>query len=433
MRTIAYLLLVSVLSACSAPNNTDPAAQFDSYAEQYVRLALALGVHDEYYVDSYFGDEAWREQAVAEAKSLADIISEASAAAAAIRAIDVADEDYLVELRQDFLASHLESMAAVASMRNGKQFSFDEESKRVYGFVAPSFPVEYYDEVLSEIDELMPGDGPLHERIYEFNLQFRVPEDKIEAIVRAGIDECRKRTLEHMELPEGEAFVFELVTGNPWGAYNWYQGGYQGLIQVEMSRPRSVFSAPSLGCHEGYPGHHAFSSLLENNYLQDRGWIEFSVFPLFSPMGIIFEGSGDLAEAVAFPGESKTNFLREVIAPIAGIENADFELKAKLTAAQSKMRYVGIEASRNYQDGIWDHEQTIEWLTNYELRPPENIDAFFGFNDRYGAYVINYVLGQDLTAAYVRKQNPDADEVGDWQALDTLLSYPPTPLLFADD
>ena len=150
-------------------------------------------------------------------------------------------------------------------------------------------------------------------------------------------------------------------------------------------------------------------------------------------MGVIFEGSGDLAESIAFPGESKTNYLRDVIAPIAGIEDADFELKAKLSAVQHKMRYVGIEASRNYQDGVWDREQTIEWLTNYELRSPENIDAFFGFNDRYGAYVINYVLGQDLTAEYVSKQNPEADEEGDWLALATLLSYPPTPLLFADD
>lgn len=433
MRAFAYLLLMSVLAACSTPSNSDPAAQFDPFAEQYVRLALALAVHDEYYVDSYFGPEEWREQAVAEAKSLATIVSEAGEAAANIRAIDVASEDYLVRVRQDFLASHLESMAAVAGMRNGDQLSFDEESKRVYGFVAPSFPVEHYDEVLAEIDALLPGDGPLHERIYDFNLQFRIPEDKVEAVILAGIEECKNRTLDHMQLPEGEAFVFELVSGNPWGAYNWYQGSYQGLIQVETSRPISVFAATVYGCHEGYPGHHTFSSLLEKNYLHDRGWVEFSVFPLYSPMGVIFEGSGDLAESIAFPGESKTNFLREVIAPIAGIEDADFEMKAKLSAAQNKMRYVGIEASRKYQDGDWDREQTIEWLTNYELRSPENMDAFFGFNDRYGAYVINYVLGQDLTAEYVSKLNPEADEEGDWQALATLLSYPPTPLLFAGD
>ncbi|MGI9222342.1 MAG: hypothetical protein ACR2QS_15040, partial [Woeseiaceae bacterium] len=147
MRAFAYLLLLSVLAACSAPSNTDPIERFDPFAEQYVRLALALAVHDEYYVDAYFGAEEWREQAVAEAKSLEAIIAEASQVAADIRAIDVAGDDYLVRVRQDFLASHLESMAAVASMRNGEEFSFDQESERVYGFVAPTFPVEHYDKV----------------------------------------------------------------------------------------------------------------------------------------------------------------------------------------------------------------------------------------------------------------------------------------------
>ena len=96
-------------------------------------------------------------------------------------------DDYLLRVRQDFLASHLESIAAVASMRNGEKYSYDEESRRVYGFVAPSFPVEHYDAVLAEIEELLPGDGELHQRIYDFNLQFRVPDESVEAMIRAGI------------------------------------------------------------------------------------------------------------------------------------------------------------------------------------------------------------------------------------------------------
>ena len=433
MRVLAYLLIASMLAACSSPSNVEPAANLDTYAETYVKLALALGVHDEYYVDAYFGPEEWREQATSEAKSLEDIIAAASSVAAEVRALDVDGDDYLQRVRQDFLASHLESMAAVASMRNGEQFSFDEESERVYGFVAPSFPVEHYDAVSAEIDALLPGEEPLHQRIYDFNLQFRIPPENVEAVILAGIAECKERTKANMELPEGEAFVFELVSGNPWGAYNWYQGGYQGLIQVESSRPISIYAAPTYGCHEGYPGHHTYSSLLDKNYRNDRGWVEFSIFPLFSPMGIIFEGSGDLAENVAFPGESKTDFLRDVILPIAGLDEADFETKSQLSTLLNKSRYAGIEAARNYLDGTWDREQTTEWLVNYNFIPPENIDSWFGFTDRYRAYRINYVLGQDLVTDYVRRENPDGSPEGDWQALDKLLSYPPAPMLFEEN
>jgi hypothetical protein len=66
------------------------------------------------------------------------------------------------------------------------------------------------------------------------------------------------------------------------------------------------------------------------------------------------------------------------------------------------------------------------------LQSPDNIDSWFAFTDRYRAYRINYVLGEDLVEGYVRRENPDADKEGDWQALAKLLSYPPAPMLFRD-
>ena len=426
---VAGLVFALLVTACSKPEMVDPSAQLDPLAERYVKLALALGEHDDDYVDAYFGPAEWREQAAVEAQSLDNIITGATSLAVEVRAVRVSADDFLLQLRQNFLASHLDSLAAVASMRNGTALSFDEESRRIYGFVAPTFPVEHYDAVLAEIDVLVPGDGPLHERLYNFDLQFRISPESNEAVIRAGMAECRARTLQRMDLPEGEAFVLEMVTGNPWGAYNWFQGGAQGLIQVETSRPLSVFSATSLGCHEGYPGHHTYSSLLEQNYLLDRGWIEFSLFPLFSPQGIIFEGSGDYAEKVAFPGANRTAFMRDVILPIAGIDEAELELRAEISAAKHKIRYAGIEAARNYLDGVWDREQTTDWLINYALTSPDNIDSWFGFTDRYRAYRINYILGQDLVETFVRSENPDGDNGGDWQALAKLLSYPPAPML----
>ena len=224
MRAIAYLALTLVCAACSKPSAEDSAAQFDPLAERYVKLALALGEHDEYYVDAYFGPAEWREQAGQNPQSLADIAAAATELADEVRSIDVAGADYDLQIRQDYIAWHLQSLATVASMRNGEILTFDEESQRIYGFVAPTFPLEHYEAALAEIDAILPGDAPLHERVYEFGLQFRMPADKAEAVIRAGIKECRARTLQHMALPEGEAFVLEMVSGNPWSAYNWYQG-----------------------------------------------------------------------------------------------------------------------------------------------------------------------------------------------------------------
>lgn len=431
MRVVIFLAIL-LISACADREPQNGAAELDPLAERYVKLALALGEHDADYVDAWFGPPEWRDAAREQPQSLAAIADAAAEAAATARSIDLAGEDHLLFFRRDYIASHLESLATVARMRDGATYSFDEESRLIYGFVAPSLPREHYDLAMLEIEAILPGDGPLHERVDAFRQQFRIPPGNVEAVIRTGIEECRARTLQHMQLPAGESFEFELVSGNPWSAYNWYQGNAQSLIQVETSRPIYVASATKLGCHEGYPGHHAFSSLLDWNFLQQRGWIEFSVLPLFSPQGLIFEGSGDLAESVAFPGDSKNAFLRDTILPLAGIDAVDFATYDRLNAATDKIRYAGIEAARHYLDGDWDREQTEDWITRYALVGPDSIESWFGFAERYRAYMINYVLGEDLVEAFVRRANPDADAEGDWAALSTLLSYPPTPLLFAD-
>ncbi len=432
MRTTTCLAALLLVTACTKHTEQDVSAQFDPLAARYVKLALALGEHDSDYVDAYFGPTEWRDAARANPQNLTEIANAAADLALEVRAVDVSGAEYLLALRQDYIASHLESLATVARMRDGAELAFDEESQLVYGFVAPTFPIEHYDRALAEIDAILPGDKPLHERVNDFRQQFRVPPENVEAIIRAGIDECRARTLQRITLPDGESFVLEMVSGNPWSAYNWYRGGAQGLIQVETSRPTYVTSSTRLGCHEGYPGHHAFSSLLDQNFLQQRGWIEFSVLPLFSPQGVIFEGSGNFAERVAFPGASRDEFLRDTILPLAGIDAVDFETAGRLKTATDKIRYAGIEAARNYLDGNWDRAQTEDWITRYAMTPPESIDAWFGFVERYRAYTINYVLGEDLVEAFVSRENPAGDEEGNWRAFEKLLSYPPTPLLLAD-
>ena len=431
MRITTIILCLALCAACSQQAPIESAElQMNPIAERYVRLGLALGEHDENYVDAFFGPQEWRDEAQQQAMPLASIAAAADGLIDELLALDLSIAESVVVLRQNFLITHLRALAAVSRQRDGQVFSFDEESEAIYGFIAPSFPVELYEKALLELSELLPGNGPLHERYDAFYQQFRIPADKLEVVVAKGMDECRARTLQHMVLPEDEGFEMEMVSGEPWGAYNWYQGDAHSLIQIEESRPTYLGISISLGCHEGYPGHHTFSSLLDDEYSQNRGWPEFLMFPLFSPQGMIFEGSGNYAARVAFPPESRVEFLRDVIMPIAGIESADIETLDKIRAVKDTMRYVDIEAARHYLDGDWSKEETVAWLTNYALIAPEKIDSWFGFTERYRAYRINYVLGEDLVATFIRQRNPSGDAEEEWRALAELLSLPPAPILF---
>src|SRR5690606_15790898 len=136
--------------------------------------------------------------------------------------------------------------------------------------------------ILADIDALVPGEGPLAERVEAFRQQFVIPEDRLEAVFNAALAECRTRTLMHIALPVQESFRIEYVTDKPWSGYNWYQGNAHSLIQVNTDLPIFLDRAVELGCHEGYPGHHTYNALLESELVEKRGWREFSVYPLFT-------------------------------------------------------------------------------------------------------------------------------------------------------
>ncbi len=59
--------------------------------------------------------------------------------------------------------------------------------------------------------------------------------------------------------------------------------GRHDVDQVNTDLPVYIDRAVDLACHEGYPGHHVYNALLEKHLVRDRGWVEFSIYPLFSP------------------------------------------------------------------------------------------------------------------------------------------------------
>ena len=127
-----------------------------------------------------------------------------------------------------------------------------------------------------------------------------IPPDRLDAVFQAAIAECRRRTPGHLTLPPGERFTVDYVTDKPWSGYNWYQGGFASLIEVNTDLPVYIDRAIDLACHEGYPGHHVYNALLEQHLVEQRGWVEFSVYPLFSPQSLIAEGTANYGIEVAF-------------------------------------------------------------------------------------------------------------------------------------
>jgi hypothetical protein len=189
--------------------------------------------------------------------------------------------------------------------------------------------------------------------------------------------------------------------------------------------PVMIDRAIDLGCHEGYPGHHTYNALLEQKLVKDRGWIEFSVYPLFSPQSLIAEGSANYGIDLAFPGAEKTQFEREVLYPLAGLDPSQAEKYDRVLELIDTVSFAGNTIARQYINGEIDGDKAVELFEKYALMSPEKARQRKRFVDTYGAYVINYNWGKQLVANYV-EDGADSQEER-WQRFAKLLSSPRLP------
>jgi len=398
-------------------------------AERYIRLVLALGQHDPDYVDAYYGPEALKKEAAAARRSLADLDADAHSVREALKNVRLPESaDDMTRLRREYLIRQIEALGARVAMLSGTRLDFDDESKALYDAVAPVHTEAEFAAVLAQLDRRLPGSGTLQQRYEAFRSAFVIPRDRLDAVFKAAIEGCRQRTLEHIELPKEERFTVEYVSGKSWSGYNWYQGNYRSLIQVNTDLPIFVDRAIDLACHEGYPGHHVYNVLLEQHLVRDRGWQEFTVYPLFSPQSLIAEGTANYGIEVAFPREDRVEFERRVLFPAAGLDPSRASEYDDVQGLVARLSYAGNEAARRYLNGEIDAAAAAAWLEQYALYSPPRAAQRVKFIDQYRSYVINYNLGKDLVARHVELESGDpTDAVARWAAFARLLSSPRLP------
>ena len=425
----AFFLVLFTLLLSSCKKEVSKKISLDEIAEDYVRIVLRIGQYDPDFVDAYYGPEEWKPTPISENSTFqADTFIQEVDGLRYL--VDHFDETKLVEgelVRLKMLQKQLLAVSTKVQMMGGTLFSFDEEAKRLYDAAPPFHEPSYFDSLLSLLEAKIPGQGNLAKRYNAYAEAFIIPKSKLNTVFRAAIAEARKRTDAYFQLPKNENFVLEYVNDKSWSGYNFYQGKSQSLIQINVDFPIFIERAIDLACHEGYPGHHVFNALLEQNLVDGKGWKEFSVYPLFSPQSLIAEGSANYGIDVAFPGNERINFEKTVLFPLAGIDPDKGETYYEIQALRSKLDYAGNEAARLYLDEEITREEAASWLEKYLFYEPDRALQRTRFFDQYRSYVINYNLGRDLVADFVSNQGgTDSEPDKRWSIFKKLLSNPNT-------
>lgn len=432
MKVRRFILpLAFLVSGCASvapmpPENiAAPEMSVAGISDAYIRLTLEAGTHEAEYVDAYYGPPALLSAAKANPRSLAELIAEARALTAAV---DVALPTLQIESdrrRAIALRGMLVAADTRLQMLQGRKFAFNDEAKGQFATVPDLKPLAHYDATLANLETLIPGDGPLAARVDAFNERFTISKDRLQPVFDAAIAECKRRTAQYLNLPAGETFAMDFVTGKPWSGYNYYKGNYKSLIQINTDLPIRISRAVDLGCHEGYPGHHVLNLMVEERLARKNGWKEYEVNPLYSPTSVLSEGSANYGIDLAFPAAERLAFERDVLYPLAGLDPKTAEAYWNMQQMTETLSGARLTIAKMYLDGEVSRLQALELTQKYLLLSPARAEQSVKFTDHYRSYVINYGWGKDLVRDYIERGNPDPAER--WRRMEKILSEPTQP------
>ena len=423
MKKTFLVLICLLLANCSTKLKPDST---EVIAEEYVRLVLQVGQYDSAVVDAYFGPEEWKpnEQKVAIFPE-DTLVNSANDLLSKCKTLLESKKPNLNIRRVEMLQKQLIALRTKVQIIGGKTYSFDEEAALLYDAEPPFYPLSYFDKLLDEMDQLLSGDGVLSSRYTKFMEQFIIPKNMLDSVFSVATDESRAITKQYLDLPTQENFVLEYVNDKVWSGYNYYQGDSQSLIQINTDFPIHIDRAIDLASHEGYPGHHIYMMLLDQNLVNSEGWMEYSVYPLFSPLSFISEGSANYGIDMVFPGEKRLAFERDVLFPIVGISKMKAEKFHKVQELKAKLKYAENEIARRYLNGIIGREEAVGMIETYLLFSPKKAVQRLNFIETNRSYVINYNLGRDQVAKHMKLSGADPElPEKRWQIFKELLSNP---------
>jgi hypothetical protein len=426
MKKLFFLLLCAGLFASCERNADKPETKkLNKLAEQYVTLGLTIGQYDKDFVDAYYGPDSLKpkDTIIKEEFPRDSLLASTNELMNEVRLMAHSAQVDSNRMRANWIYNQLIAFNARLKIYSEEYSSFDEESKQLFGVAAPVYTEDHFKEQLALLDSILPGKGNVNDRFQKLANKFVIPKDKLDSVIKAAIAEARKRTMAHYKLPAGESFSLEFVTNKPWNGYNWYQGKYKSLVQINTDIKIFIDRAIDVGSHESYPGHHVYNMLLEKNLYHDRGWVELSMYPLFSPQSLIAEGSANYGIEVAFPGNDKVKFAKSTLLPIAGLDTTGIDLYFRALDIKGKLNYARNEAARGLLSGAMSSSKAQSYLRKYCLMNDETADKSVSFIKKYRSYVINYNYGLDLVKNHIEKHGGTAkDPQKRWELFGKLLS-----------
>ncbi|MEA2577507.1 MAG: hypothetical protein QOD78_1095 [Chloroflexota bacterium] len=374
----------------------------DPIAEAYLLLGLRLDQRIPGIVDGYFGPAELKARVDMEQLPAPGRLREDALALIDRVALEVDDL-----ARRDWLTAQLRALEAHAADLAGDPLPYEAFVERAMGFAPPRHDDGEFRDALALIDARLPGTGTgtVNERLAAWDRTLEIPLERLSAVVDWLVARYRERAADLFGLPTGEDLRVSLVAGQPWSAYNWYDGGRRSRVAINTDLPVRAPNLATTAAHETYPGHHLEHAWKEADLVDRLGRLEASILLINTPECPISEGLGDLGTSFASPLEERAGLLVELFEragmavatdPVRARETA--ELAVALTGPREMLGAIGGNAALlRHADGR-SHEDVLAYLQEVGGYAPELAAKRLEFIEHplWRTYVFVYAEGEAL-------------------------------------
>jgi hypothetical protein len=356
----------------------------DDLWERYLLLGLRLGRHVDGLVDAYFGPAALRNRVDAE-----PLVAPA----------ELADEAGALARRapSSWLRAQLVGCETTARRLDGEQIAWSDEVERCYGVRPERTDESRFAAAHEQLESALPGHGDLGERYRSWIAAQALPVDALLQASARFADALRTRTAELFGLPDDEEARIELVSHEPWSAFNYYLGGRRSRVVVNTDLPVYSFRLPELIAHEIYPGHHTEHAWKEAVLVDGEQNYGEAIFLVGTPQSTVSEGIASLSAEIARAFDLADGVYADLGVPYDAV-TAD-----AVRGAREALDTVGVNAALLLHEDGASRDDAVAYLERWSLTPRDSAEKSVDFltHPTWRAYVSCYSSGYELCRRWV--------------------------------
>jgi hypothetical protein len=363
--------------------------------ERYLLLGLRLGKLIPHFVDAYFGPPELSGRVDGEAPPDPQVL--ASDAAGLLSELDGAIAD---STRRRWLRAQLVGLETVASRLAGESISYVDEVERCFGVRPALVPEEVFARAHEALAAVLPGEGPVKERYIAWQDSQIAPADALLPVFELLTGELRSRTLELFGLPDGESTELELVSEEPWLAFNYYLGDLRSRVVFNTDLPWRSTDLFVVVAHELYPGHHTEHAWKEALLVRGGGQLEESALFVGTPQSFVSEGIGMLAPEIV-AGDELDTLAAQLLRPL-GVPYEP-ELAAAVHPQSELLGRVPTNAAYMLHEQGLPLDEVREYSRRWSLRSDDRVEKALQFitDETWRAYAFCYTEGLTLCRGFV--------------------------------